>query len=135
MIGAPIGILVIALTIFIPSFLSGEGLFTMVLLGIYGKPIVGLVLSFLIALWVGGKLAFENINNGKSLIVTSFKYSAVINLIIWSTFILLVLITVEESRILMIIPPIIAFIVCTILTTFTIGLLIASKIRRINKGK
>jgi uncharacterized membrane protein YcfT len=37
-----------------------------------------------------------------------------------------------EERFLMMIPPIIAFVVCTILTTFSIGLLIAYVIKRIN---
>ncbi len=133
LIGAPIGIIIIGLTIFLPAFLVGEGIFLMLVLGIYGKAIAGLLISFLIALWIGGKLAFENIKTGKSLILTSFKYSSVINSIIWSVFILIVLITCEESTMYFIIPPIIAFIVCTIITTFTIGLLIASRIKRISQ--
>lgn len=132
LIGAPIGIFVVFATIFVPSFLFGEGLMTIVILGTYGISTIGLVVAFLIALWVGGKLAYKNIENGKSLLLTSFKYSTVVNLIIWTTFCLIIGLTVAEERFLMMIPPIIAFVVCTILTTFSIGLLISYMIKRIN---
>lgn len=132
LIGAPIGIFVVFATIFVPSFLFGEGLMIIVVLGIYGISTIGLVVSFLIALWFGGKLAYKNIKSGKSLLLTSFKYSIVVNLIIWTTFCLIVGLTVVEGKFLMMIPPIIAFVVCTILTTFSIGLLISYMIRRIN---
>ncbi len=132
LIGAPIGILTVIATIWIPLLLTGEGLLTMVIIGTYGASTVGLVIAFLIALWIGGKLAHKNINNGKSLILTSFKYSTIVNLIIWTTFCLIVGITVTKEIFLMMIPPIIAFVVCTILTTFSIGLLIAYVIKQIN---
>ena len=132
LIGAPIGLFVVFATIFVPSFLFGEGLLTIVILGTYKISIIGLVISFMFALWIGGKLAFKNITSGKSLLLTSFKYSAVVNLIIWTTFCLIIGLTVTEERFLMMIPAIIAFIVCTILTTFSIGLLISYIIKRIN---
>ncbi|WP_158850494.1 hypothetical protein [Algibacter sp. L1A34] len=132
LIGTPIGILTVIATIWIPLLLTGEGLLTIAILGTYGVSTIGLVVAFLIALWIGGKLAYKNINDGKSLILTSFKYSVVVNLIIWLTFCLIVGLTVTEERFLMMIPPIIAFVICTILTTFTIGLLIAYVIKRIN---
>lgn len=132
LIGAPIGIFVVLATIFVPSFLFGEGLLTIAVLGTYGVSTIGLIIAFLFSLWVGGKLAYKNIKNGKSLILTSFKYSTVVNLIIWTTFCLIVGLTITEERFLMMIPPIIAFVVCTILTTFTIGLLISYVIKRIN---
>ncbi|WP_369995000.1 hypothetical protein [Winogradskyella sp.] len=132
LIGAPIGILTVIATIWLPLLLTGEGLLTIVILGTYGISTVGLVIAFLISLWIGGKLAHRNIQNGKSLLLTSFKYSSAVNLIIWTTFCLIVGLTVTEERFLMMIPPIIAFIVCTILTTFSIGLLVAYVIKLIN---
>ena len=132
LIGAPIGIFVVLATIFVPSFLFGEGLMTIVILGTYGISTIGLVVAFLIALWIGGKLAYKNIKSGKSLLLTSFKYSSIVNLIIWSTFCVIVGLTVSEEKFLMMIPPIIAFVICTILTTFSIGLLISYIIKRIN---
>jgi hypothetical protein len=132
LIGAPIGILTVIATIWIPLLLTGEGLMTIVILGTYGISTIGLVVAFLIALWIGGKLAYRNIKSGKSLLLTSFKYSTVVNLIIWTTFCLIIGLNVMEERFLMMIPPIIAFVVCTVLTTFSIGLLIAYVIKRIN---
>lgn len=132
LIGAPIGIFVVFATIFVPSFLFGEGLMTIVILGTYGISTIGLIVAFLIALCIGGKLAYNNIKSGKSLLLTSFKYAIVVNLIIWTTFCLIIGLTVTEERFLMMIPPIIAFVVCTILTTFSIGLLISYMIKRIN---
>tara|TARA_B100000809_G_C15078126_1_gene508632 strand:- start:1063 stop:1542 length:480 start_codon:yes stop_codon:yes gene_type:complete len=132
LIGGPIGILAVIGMIWIPLLLTGEGLLTMVILGTYGISTIGLVVAFLISLWLGGKLAYKNIKSGKSLLLTSFKYSAIVNLIIWTTFSLIVGLTVTEERFLMMIPPLIAFVVCTILTTFSIGLFIAYQIKRIN---
>jgi hypothetical protein len=132
LIGAPIGIFVVFATIFVPSFLFGEGLMTIVILGTYGISTIGLIVAFLIALWIGGKLAYNNIKSGKSLLLTSFKYATVVNLIIWTTFCLIIGLTVTEERFLMMIPPIIAFVVCTVLTTFSIGLLISYIIKRID---
>ncbi|MEO9478798.1 MAG: hypothetical protein ABJO28_11430 [Maribacter dokdonensis] len=132
LIGAPIGIFIVFTTIFVPSYLFGDGLMTIAVLGTYGISTIGLVVAFLIALWIGGELAYRNTKSGKSLILTSFKYSAIVNLIIWTTFCLIVGLTVREERFLMMIPPIIAFGVCTILTTFTNGLLIAYVLKRIN---
>jgi hypothetical protein len=130
LIGAPMGILCIIATILF--IMTGEGVITLLIYEMYGIPLVGLVIAFLIALWIGGKLAFKNIKNGKSLLLTSFKYSTVVNLIIWITFCLIAGITVKDENFMMIIPAIIAFFVCTILTTFSIGLLISYVIKRIN---
>ncbi len=58
LIGAPIGILTVIATIWIPLLLTGEGLLTIVILGTYGISTIGLVVAFLIALWIGGKLAY-----------------------------------------------------------------------------
>jgi hypothetical protein len=135
LIGAPIGILTVVATIWIPLLLTGEGLLTIAILGTYGISTIGLVVAFLIALWIGGKVAYRNTKHGKSLVLISFKYSAFVNVIIWTTFCLIVGLTVMEERFLMMIPPIIAFVVCTILTTFSIGLLIAYVIKWISRVK
>jgi hypothetical protein len=131
-IGAPIGLFVVFATIFVPGFLFGEGLLTIAILGTYGVSTIGLVIAFLIALGIGGKLAYKNIKSGTSVLLTSFKYATVVNAIIWSTFCIIIGLTVKEERFLMMIPSIIAFVVCTILTTFSIGLLISYIIKRIN---
>ena len=130
LIGAPIGIFVVIATLLIPPFL-GSGMLTIAMLAVYGLPTVGLVFAFLIALGVGGKIAYENIKKGKSLLLTSFKYSAVVNVIIWIVFCFILVLTFEEEKALVLFPAIVAFFVCTILTTFSIGLLISYVIKQI----
>lgn len=134
-IGAPIGLFVVFATIFVPGFIFGEGLLTMVILGTYGISAIGLVSAFLISLWIGAIIAYKNIEKGKSLILTSFKYSTIVNLLIWSVFCLIIGFTVEDEKFLMMIPPIIAFLICVIITTFSIGLLISFIIGGIYNNK
>ena len=136
LIGAPVGLFTILIVSVTPVALTGEGLGTMLLFGTYGKAIIGLIISFLIALSIGGQNASIDIERQKALIKTSFKYSLTINTIIWTVFILLTIFDNEKKNLfLFIIPPIIAFILCTIITTFTLGLLICYTIRkRINNA-
>jgi hypothetical protein len=132
LIGAPIGLLTIGLTIWIPIILSGEGIFSIALMGAYGYPIIGLILSFLIALGIGGKIAYDDTLKRKSLILTSFRYSLIVNLIIWITFCLILLITSADDKYLKMIPAVIALIICTLMTTLTLGLMIVFIIKRMN---
>ncbi|WP_420572269.1 hypothetical protein [Kordia sp.] len=129
LIGAPIGLFVVFATILIPPFL-GAGMFTIALLAVYGLPTVGLVLAFLVSLWIGGKIAYKNIVKGTSLLLTSLKYSTIVNLIIWTVFCLVLVLTFEKEKALILFPAIVAFFVCTILTTFSIGLLISYTIKK-----
>ena len=100
----------------------------------YGFPTLGLIAAFIIALWFGGKLAYKNVNKGKSLILTSFKYSTFVNLIIWTTYCLIVYQTIEDDSFKYMLPAIIVFLISTILSTFTIGLLISYIIKLINRS-
>lgn len=131
LIGVPIGVMVVLATIWLPILITGEGLLTMLVILLYKFSITGLVIAFLIALWFGGKLAYENIKKGESLLLTSFKYSTLINLIIWITFCFILGFTESENILFLMILPIIAFVICTILTTFSIGLLISYIIKKI----
>lgn len=130
LIGIPAGFLTIAITLLAPSMLTGEGILTMGILGAYGIPTIGLAITFLAALWIGGKLAFTDIKERKSLILISFRYSVMVNAIIWTVFCAIT--AWQTGELVLIIPPLIAFIACTILTTFSIGLLIVYIIKRIN---
>jgi len=131
LIGTPIGLFTIFIVSAIPMALTGEGLGTMLLFHTYGKAILGLIISFLISLGIGGHNASVDIEKQKTLLKTSFKYSLTVNTIIWTVFILLTAFNNEKKDLwLFIIPPIIAFIFCTIMTTFTLGLLICYIIRK-----
>jgi biotin transporter BioY len=134
LIGAPIGILTIIATIIIPVLYSREGISSMSIIMGYGFPTLGLIAAFIIALWFGGKLAYKNVNKGKSLILTSFKYSTFVNLIIWTTYCLIVYQTIEDDSFKYMLPAIIVFLISTILSTFTIGLLISYIIKLINRS-
>ena len=110
------------------------------LLCFYFQAIIGLFVSYFIALGIGGRNAAADIQKQKPLLKTSFNYSLTINTIIWTVFILLTIIF-KGKHILefydweMLILPIIAFIFCTAITTFTIGLLICYVIKnQINKS-
>lgn len=130
-IGMPIGLTTVFIIFSIPVILTGEGLATIALVGAYGKPIIGLLISFIVALGIGGYSASIDIENQKTLIKASFKYSLTINSIIWFVFISLTIFNHEKNDTLfLVIPPIIAFVFCTIITTFTIGLMICYLIKK-----
>jgi len=86
LIGLPLGLIMVLITIFFPSFFSGETLLTMIMLVSFGGAIIGLVISFIISLWLGAIIAKKSIKRGDKLLLTSFKYSASINFIIWTVF-------------------------------------------------
>jgi hypothetical protein len=134
--GLPLGLLGIYLTIMLPSFLDRCGFMaTMMIVAIYWKSILGLFVSFLIALRIGGINAFNNISNNESLLLSSFKYSLTINKIIWPIFALIAIIDNlnnlnDNSFITLLIAPILLFIFYLGLTTFTLGYLVCSIIER-----
>ena len=131
LIGTPLGLITVFIVYMIPVIITGEGLATFILVGVYGKAILGLLVSFLIALGIGGQNASVDIRKQKSLLKTSFKYSLTVNAIIWTVFILLTIFTDGQTNILLKISlPIFAFMFCTICTTFTIGLLICYLIKK-----
>ncbi|MDF4204882.1 hypothetical protein PXD56_18075 [Maribacter sp. SA7] len=129
-IGLPIGLLFIASIIILPPLLSGEGLLSFIILSLYGKAIVGLVISFIIALWFFGILAQKSIEKGNSLLLTSFKYTLLIILVIWTVFSVIASFN-QENEFVFFVLPLIASIFCTTITTFTIGLAIAFRTRTI----
>ena len=131
LIGGPIGVLTVLFVLLFPVMLTGEGLTTIAILGGYQYAIIGLLISFIIALWLSGKTVYADILKGKKLIQISFKYSWSINLIIWSTFIIVTVIdNFKTFSWLLVVPPFFAFFICTGLTTFTLGLLICYIIKR-----
>lgn len=130
LIGAPIGLVTVLFFFILPAMITNEGLVSMAIIGIYGKGIIGLAFSFLIALGFAGKNAFQNISNNNSLLLASFKYSFTVNVIIWFVFMSITFFTNQESSFLYLVPPFIAFIISVVVTTFTIGLFICYLIQR-----
>ena len=131
LIGTPVGLSTVFIVFSTPVILTGEGLTTMAMVGVYEKAILGLIISFLIALGVAGHIATTNLEKQKSLLKTAFKFSLTVNLIIWTVFILLTVSDNFSSDFwLYLIPPIVAFLFCTTMTTFTLGLLICYIIKK-----
>ncbi|MEP0211814.1 MAG: hypothetical protein ABJD66_01270 [Cellulophaga sp.] len=131
-LGAPIVLLTVITTILIPVIYVGKGLSSMSIVLGSGFQTIGFVLAFLVAFWLGGKLAYTGIKNNNLLISTSFKYSVLVNLIIWIVFCLIVGQSTGNSYFIFTPPAIIAVIVSTTITTFTIGFLISYLIKKIN---
>jgi hypothetical protein len=125
-IGIPAGLVAIVVGLSTPVVLTGEGIATMAMLSMYGKAIIGFIISFLIALKKGGENAFENLSKKATLLSASFKYSLVVNTIIWTTFIMTTIIDNWRSIdvTLYIVVPLCLFVLCVAITTFTIGPLI-----------
>ena len=119
-----------------PSFLDRFGSWvTLMIVALYWKSILGLFVSFLIALRIGGIKAFTNISNNESLLLSSFKYSLTINRIIWPIFALISIIDKlnnynDNSFITLLIIPILLFILYLGATTFTLGYLVCSIVKR-----
>lgn len=129
-IGLPIGLFVIAVAYALPVVLSGEGLAYFLIWGAYGFAILGLILSFPLALRFGARYAVDSILANESLLRTSVKYSLVVNAIIWSVFASLTVFQNGTESGLLIGPPLILFAFSVGLSPFTIGPLICHAIAR-----
>ena len=130
LIGAPPGLIAVCFVFLIPALLTGEGLALFGMAMIYGKAIVSLVISFLIALGIAGHYAVSDLERGRTLIKTSFRYSIAVNAIIWPVFMILTILDNMNNFIILLLPPLIAFLFCTLGMTFTLGLLICYMIKK-----
>ena len=134
LIGLPLGLISIFLVFWVSTLFIGDSLFSVLIYGIYGKAFIGFLFSFLLALGVGGYFATKSIQKQKTLLESSLRYSLRVNAIIWSVFLFISLIN-SDNYFIQISISLLAFIVCTLFTTFTIGLLICFLIQnRIRKS-
>ncbi len=129
-IGLPMGLLFLGAVMFLPALLYKEEPPNLRILVPYGKAIFGLVIAFIIVLWFGGVLAEKSIRKGSSVLMTSFKFSVVVNLTVWAVFSIIAFFNKDKGYVFLMLP-FIAFIGCTVLTTITIGFFIAYRIKRI----
>lgn len=144
LIGTPIGILTILFAYVLPSILTEESMIYIVINSMFLNATIGLTIFFIFALWFAGKnIAKDQISY--SLIKSSYLYSIRVNLISWSSFILISIIDhklhyednsaneiYEFGPEIFLIPPIILFIVSTLISTFTIGLIICFVVKKLN---
>ncbi len=129
-IGFPSALFGIFFTLWFPAIITNEGLPLIAIISIYGNAILGLIFTLLFALGYAGYKVFKDYPREKSLLRSSFKYSLTINLICWSVFIIITIVdNLEKDIFTIIIMPLAGMIFCTILVTFTVGLLICALIR------
>ena len=133
LIGLPFGLFTIFLVFSTPVMLTGEGIATMAFVAIYGKALLGLIISFIFSLWLGAIIASKDTFSNESLLIVSTRYSLTLNLIIWTVFSVITYLDNLENdsiKVYVFVPIIIAFVICNILTPFTFGLLISYRIRK-----
>ena len=95
-----------------------------------GYPVISLIVGFLMSLRIGTKVAFNLFLKGKSVLHVSICYSAIVNLIMWFSFMIVQIIQDFWLTIFLRVPAI-GFIICFPFSTVTIGLLISYKIKKI----
>lgn len=133
LIGAPVGVFGVFCIIFFPSFFFKDGLLSMDILSLFGYAIIGLVVAFLIALWLGGVLVYRYISKGKSLLYTSFRYASFVNIVIWAIFYLIALFSLEQDHLKVLGATAMVCLAFIVFTTFTVGLWICYEIKRMLK--
>ena len=131
-IGFPIGYFFITFTYSIPARLTGEGMAYLLIKPIYGKAILGLLISFIFSLLFAGYLLAKDTKN-KNLIKSSFLYSLRVNIIIWTTFIVVTsIVNAKDLQLIYLLLPFACFVLSTIGSTFSVGLLISFIVKKLN---
>ncbi|HYG38623.1 MAG TPA: hypothetical protein VD908_08395 [Cytophagales bacterium] len=135
-IGLPLGLIAIIIFTIIPVAITGETLFLIGFLVLNGYSTLFLLISFSAILWFSGKWMAKDISLSKNEFLVSFKYSVVVNAVIWSVFILVHIIVNKEIDTFfgLIVPSVLAGI-SIIITPLTVGILILKVIKyRIKKA-
>jgi len=136
LIGGPIGVVTIFVFFFgvilLLAQLSGEGLPGMGFYFRFRFPSIGMACALVISLWFTGGLVERCLLNKQGLLLVSLKYSAVTNIFIWTCFALVDFVANYPgfdiySGLLL---PLIMGLISTVLSSFTIGLLICYIIRK-----
>ena len=132
-IGLPTGVFTILIVFLgglaLVGLLTQEGLPGIGLFYMYKTPVIVMTIVFTLLLLPTGRLIESEIIKGRKLLLISFKYSAIINSIL---FIVILIVTSLDGLDLFfgLILPLILFIPSTIISTFTVGLLITNTIKR-----
>ncbi len=132
-IGLPTGVFTILIVFLgglaLVGLLTQEGLPGIGLFYMYKTPVIVMTIVFTLLLLPTGRLIESEIIKERKLLLISFKYSAIINSIL---FIVILIVTSLDGLDLFfgLILPLILFILSTIISTFTVGLLITNTIKR-----
>ncbi len=134
-IGAITGFIAIFFGFALPAGLTGEGLIGIALIETDGYATLFLYLSFLITIWFAGKIVANEIIKGTGLFKVSWKYSIIVNFVIWPVFIVTSFIynkffSYGADSFFTLILPLVLFTLSLLLTPFTVGLLICFIIKK-----
>jgi len=131
LIGGPVGLMIVFIGLIILLNKAGEMESAMGILGAYVDAIVGLLVALIPALWWAGRRAYAGLVAGKSLLLVSFNYSVFVNTIIWLAFMgMAVIQNFSDFNWALLLPGVILFVVGSLFSTVTIGLVICYLIKR-----
>jgi hypothetical protein len=141
LMGVPLGLLTIAGIIlagvwYMDVYLDESFLFAFMAFALFVKPVIGLTVGFLLALWPIGRWVEKCFLKDQKLFWVSLKSSFVLNLVMWAGFVIPSIFQTLSDSILKPDPavtyiiPAISLIISTILTTLTWGLLICFLVKR-----
>lgn len=139
-IGLKIGLLFLFLTTIILTLIAGGllgiiGLYSILTFNQLYISLLLLYFSFPLALWTLGKRNGTNILKYKSTFRTSLEFSFGVNLIIWTVFLLSQLIIGQSTDLLIwTLATIGIMIILGSITTFTIGIYIVNRTRKMIKA-
>lgn len=125
LIGLPTGVAGTIAGVLIPVTISGVGEFTIDYITKNSIATFGMLVAFGVMLWIAGKNLGADIERGTGTLRATFKYSLIVNSVIWSAFMIVHMLTNNQfDPIFGFILPLFMGIACIIITPFTIGLLI-----------
>ncbi len=124
-LGLPTGVLAIIHGFLFPAMMTGENLFTFVFLSSNSNAVLGLLISFPIALWYAGQKLGTDIKLKRQTLLVTTKYTLLVNGTIWTIFILTHWLTNDKIDLFLgLYLPLGLALISIILTPVTIGLII-----------
>ena len=125
LIGLPTGVAGTIAGVLLPVTLTGEGVFTMNYIMVNSVATFGMLTAFGIMLWIAGKNLGSDIERGTGVLRATYKYSLIVNSVIWSAFMIVHMLTnARFDPMFGFILPLFMGIACIIITPFTVGLVI-----------
>jgi hypothetical protein len=130
-LGLPMGVGAMVMFALYSVIVTEESLFLLEWFFTNGISTIGLLIAFTLILWFAGKLLAKDIYANKSRFRATLKYSTLVNLVIWSVFLLVHLITNKgiDTYFGLEIPLTLA-VISILITPFTVGLWIYNAVAK-----
>lgn len=125
LIGLPTGVAGTIAGLLLPVTITGEGIFTVNYIMVNSIATFGMLSAFTIMLWIAGKNLGNEIRRGTPVLQATFKYSLIVNSVIWTAFMIFHMLSNSKfDPLLGFILPLFMGIACIIITPFSVGLII-----------